>query len=586
MFIVLSVCSSAYSYNSEDVVPGELIVKFKRNQGSFAIRGKLAAQYQLQSKKSWSRINLHHFKAKKGDDLNEVILSLKQDSNVEFVEPNFYVYASDIPNAMTSAAIRAPESWGLVAAPSDINSAPIVAVIDSGIDLNHEVYNSTTRIYVNQAEIPGDGIDNDGNGFIDDVSGWNFINNSNSVMDDTGHGTHVSGIVVGSTENIFSFNASANARVRILPLRFLDKGVGKTSDAIEAINYALEQGAKVINNSWGGPNYSSTLHSAFNDAYNDGVVVVAAAGNSSSNNDVSPIYPANLDIPSLISVAASTSGDNWASFSNYGPQTVNVFAPGVGIASTALGGGEITMSGTSMAAPFVAGLAALTLLAAPNLSGFQVKELILNNGDLVSTGSTLVSSGRRINFESTVIEALNSTSEPTFQPDYTPTYNQGSRGLASSTNATSGLGCGRVTEFYEDQNQNLFQKQNNNLSLNSKNSDISLNILFLLLPLIMIIFFRHKFYKVNTRVYERKIVNIPGQMILDNGWVLPVHVKDLSSSGAGIQLLGDVGAFKFGAKSGSLILNLIFSKDNKMRYKANIVRSTESGFVGVKFTEL
>lgn len=605
LLAVLLICSSAKAYSPDEVVPNEVIVKFKEGQGSIAVQGKVAASFQLKSEKSWKNLNLHQFKTQKGQNLESLISDLKQDPNVEFAEPNFYVFASNMPYNMTTVPVRIREAWAqLPADPGPLNQLPIVAVIDSGLDTGHPVYNQTNRVYNNTGEIPGNGIDDDGNGFVDDVSGWNFINSTNNVFDDTGHGTHVAGIVLGTTENIFSFNKFNSPRVQILPLKFLNaSGVGKTSDAINAIYYAINRGAKVINNSWGGSNYSSTLHSALTSAYNNGIVIVSAAGNDFTNNDSKAIYPASLDLPSMISVASTDSNRTWQNvtesdelvanqcrsyFTNYGRNTVDLFAPGYSIKSTfplnkSIDGFEF-LTGTSMAAPFVAGLAAMIASIAPNLSGFQIKELLVESSDYSATCHIYTKSGRRLNFESSVIAAMEFMDEPSFQPNYRPLYSQGDRALASTESVSSGFGCGRVADVYKDQN-NSFHRKNNEGTQSAMDAKINLDILFLMIPLVLLLMYRRKFSQKNTRAYVRKIVNLPGQMILDNGWVLPVNVKDLSASGAGIQLLGDASNYNFRTSSGHMILNLIFGDGQKVRYKAQVVRSTENGFVGVRFKE-
>jgi thermitase len=578
---VLLFSTTSFAFNTEDVVPNEVIVKFKDNQNQFVTLGKLAVSAQLKSQRSWPGLNLHHFKAKSGDRLEDVISRLKEDPSVEFAEPNFYVRAQVAPYYPTNARIKVRESWAYLPPADSIDQLPIVAIIDSGLDMDHSVFKDTDRVAVNTAEIPNNGRDDDGNGFIDDVEGWNFITNSPNVTDETGHGTHVSGIVLGSTEDIISFNSSQSPRIQILPLKFLNsEGVGKTSDAIEAINYAISRGVKVINNSWGGSNYSGTLHSAFNTAYQNGIVIVAAAGNSSKNNDSTAVYPANLDLPSLISVAASTDNDNWASFSNYGPSTVHVFSPGVGIVSTIPGNDYGVMTGTSMAAPFVSGLAALMISVAPNLSGYQIKDSILRSGDYKVSHLNYVTSGRRINFENAVLDVLNHVDDVAYQPEYAPVYSQGSRGISSTSGVGVGFGCGRVAEFYKDQNKDFNNKQN--LKFINLESDRSLSLWFLLAPILLILFYKKRFSHENKREYKRESVNITGQLITDSGWVLPVIVKDLSAAGAGLQIIDYQSDFKLEATT-KLVLNLVFGKHDKLRYKGQIMRSTDDGFLGIKF---
>lgn len=579
--LVLILNVNAYAYNSEDIVPNEVIVRFKSSQHQFMVLGKLAAGSQLKSKKSWPKMRIQHFVSKSSDRIDDVIARLKEDPNVEYAEPNFYVRASEIYNPMTSARVKIPESWNLIQETMPIDELPVVAIIDSGLDLSHEIFNSTDRVYLNQGEIPNNGIDDDHNGYIDDINGWNFVSNNKNVQDDTGHGTHVSGIVLGSTENIFAFNASQSPKIQIMPLKFLDRsGVGKTSDAIEAINYAIERGVKVINNSWGGPSYSASLHSALTTAYERGIVIVTAAGNYSSNNDSVPVYPANLDVPSLLSVGSTTNNDNIAFFSNYGVESVHVYAPGSSIYSAELDGDFEYLSGTSMSAPFVSGLAALISYVAPNLSGYQIRELILNSSDsiLIRTNNGQSTTVPRINFKSGIEAAYAQSETFNYQPDYSPIYSQGSRNLASTSTIGSGVGCGRLQNFYGQQNKNVFENDN----FVSQYAEIHYNLVFLLIPFVLVVIYRQKMKKKNTRQHPRKSVEIAGQLIMDNGWVFPVNVKDISASGAGLQILDYEEGFKIEKNSG-LVLNLIFGKGEKIRYKAQVMHSSEDGFLGVQF---
>ncbi len=557
-----------------DAVPNEVIVKFKNSHNQFTVLGKVASQAQVISKKSWPELNLHHFSTKPGDNLQDVISRLKNDPSVEFAEPNYYVRASNAGSfSQSSANMRVTQAWTKLSTAQSIEDLPIVAVIDSGLDLNHSVYKNTDRVYVNSREIPGNLIDDDGNGFVDDVSGWNFVNETSNVMDTTGHGTHVSGIVLGSTEDIVRFDSLRSPRIQILPLKFLNSnGVGKTSDAIEAINYAITVGVKVINNSWGGPSYSSTLHSVFNLAYSRGITIVAAAGNEASNNDVKPVYPASLDVPSLISVAASTDQDSYASFSNYGIDKVHVFAPGVGIYSTIPSNSYGLSTGTSMSAPFVSGLAALIHAEAPNLSGYQVKQIIMNTGDARTWFSSYVESGKRINFDKAIIEAKTLASEPSYQPNYSPSYSQGSRSMASSQDVAGGMGCGRVTALYQDAGDSMI----------NKNSETKFSFLFLFLPFLMLIYRKLRTLHLNQRRHDRLNVDYKGHLITDAGYIYPVSIKDLSTGGAGVQISDFDPSIKI-EKATLVILNFVLSPHKSQRFKGEVKRSTKNGFVGLEF---
>ena len=218
-------------------------------------------------------------------------------------------------------------------------------------DLEENIYTSEDK--------SGDGKDNDKNGYVDDTHGFNAIKGKGSGKDNNGHGTHVAGIVAAHGNNGTGVSGMCWSG-KVVPVKFLDEdGRGSTSDAIAGIEYAVKQGIKIINCSFGTNGKSEALHDAVDFAQEKGVLLVVAAGNNGRNIDKDPVYPAAYDDSNILTVAASTSKDKLASFSNWGPEEVDVAAPGDGIRSTYLDGGYRVLDGTSMAAPFAAGLAAL-----------------------------------------------------------------------------------------------------------------------------------------------------------------------------------------------------------------------------------
>jgi len=269
----------------------------------------------------------------------------------------------------------------------------VVAVIDTGADYTHS--DLAANIWTNSKEIPGNGIDDDGNGFIDDLHGYDFYNNDGDPRDDNGHGTHVSG-TIGAVGNNSIGVAGMIWKVRIMPVKFLGAGGnGSTSGAISAISYAVSNGAKILNNSWGGGGYSQALQNAIKNANDKGVLVVAAAGNEKNDNDASPSYPASLT--GVIAVAATDSSGNLASFSNYGANSVQIAAPGVNILSTWPNSYYAWNSGTSMASPHVAGAAALAWSINPNLTLAELTNLLLNTTTQLSALSGKVQGGGLLN---------------------------------------------------------------------------------------------------------------------------------------------------------------------------------------------
>lgn len=445
--MALTLCTALSARAQEPSVAGEYILKMKPAQ-SGGVHAKLQGKAFL--KAAFALKGSFHLS---GAD-PALVEQLSHDPDVEYIEPNFLLQSIETDpgepvDAMTAryydqtgAPVHATDAWA-ASSPANPANRPIVAIIDTGMDKSHYVFRDSSATWVNPGEIPGNGIDDDFNGYVDDVNGWNFITNAPNFADDEGHGTHVAGIVLGATQDILT-TPLETAKVRLMPLKFLDsKGAGTTAGAISAMYYAVNMGAKVINCSWGGGAYSHSLHDAMTYAYNHGVMVITAAGNYSANNDSTPIYPANYDVPSNLSVAAAADNDRLASFSNYGASKVPLAAPGVYVYSTIPGGWFSSMSGTSMAAPFVAGVAALAVREAVNFSGYQLRNLLMASVDQFGTLSGKVSTGGRINVLSAVNGAKGQASALAYQPAYTPVY-QAERAPASQESSKGG-GCGLLS---------------------------------------------------------------------------------------------------------------------------------------------
>ncbi|MCU0707694.1 MAG: S8 family serine peptidase [Pirellula sp.] len=326
-------------------------------------------------------------------------------------------YGQDIAGypGLPDADIDAPEAWDLTTGSSSV----VVGVIDSGIDFTHP--DLIDNIWTNPGETPNDGIDNDSNGFIDDVHGWDFwgsgneyttADDDNNPSDEHGHGTHVSG-TIGATGNNLIGVAGVAWDVSILPLRFLGpNNYGWISDAVRAINYATALrtsgiNLKVTNHSWGGGGYYQPLVDAIAAHEAAGILFVASAGNNfGNNNDFFPSYPASYGLDNIISVAATDNQDQLAFFSNIGPTSVDLGAPGSFVASTlpnSIFGYEYGyFSGTSMAAPQVTGVAALAWSMAPDATYQQVKEAILKGVDPIPALEGRTATGGRLNAYNTL----------------------------------------------------------------------------------------------------------------------------------------------------------------------------------------
>jgi subtilisin family serine protease len=295
------------------------------------------------------------------------------------------------------ADIDAPEAWDLTTGSADV----VIGVIDTGVDLAHPEL--VDNLWTNPGETPGDGIDNDNNGFIDDVYGWNFVNDDNDPMDGHNHGTHVSG-TIGGVGNDGNGMTGVSWDVSIMALKFLDdSGSGSTEDAIAAIDYAAmmkrDYGVNVVatNNSWGGGGYSTALLDAIENAGREGILFVAAASNEGLDNDVYANYPSSYDSQYILSVAATDRNDQLADFSNYGVTTVDIGAPGVSIYSSISGGGYAWFEGTSMAAPHAAGVAALLAAHEPGATVGEIRQAIINSVDPIAALDGYTVTGGRLN---------------------------------------------------------------------------------------------------------------------------------------------------------------------------------------------
>ena len=321
-----------------------------------------------------------------------LIHSCQSPNDPSFIENHLWHLSNDGRLGGTrNADVSARDAWLIRNSAESI----IVAIIDTGALTSHE--DLRDNLWRNPDEIPGNRIDDDQNGFIDDIHGINAIRDTGDPSDDAGHGTHVAGII-GAVGNNGLGTTGVAWNVQLMPLRFLDRfGEGATSDAIQCITYAIDNGAKVINTSWGSNAFSGSLNGAISLAQQADVVVVAAAGNERRNNDVIPLYPASYTQNNVLSVAATTNRDGLAGYSNYGAKSVDLAAPGDAILSTWHSSDQAyqTTSGTSMSSPIVAGAVALMRAHFPNTSGSEiVKRLLATTDPLPGLRGRCVSEGR------------------------------------------------------------------------------------------------------------------------------------------------------------------------------------------------
>ena len=415
--------------------PGEVIVRLKGDSASLTSESGFAAKYGATVADTFDfgdqglldRGQMMQLKLPTGLTTEQAIAQMKQDPRVAYAEPNF-IYtlpknelvegkqapsapaqqdgpAQFVPNDLqedlwgmhktgqnngkADADIDAPEAWAIH---TGRNDAPIIAVIDTGIDYNHS--DLKANMWTNPGEIPGDGIDNDGNGVIDDVHGYNAFADNGDPMDGHGHGSHCAGTIAGVGDNGEGV-VGVNHRANVMAVKiFSDEGSTDSAAILRAIEYTTKMGATITSNSWGGGGASEAQKEAFAASP---ALHIMAAGNNGWNNDIFPNYPSNYDIPNNIAVAATDRNDKKASFSQYGVKNVDIAAPGVDILSAKPGGGYQLMSGTSMATPHVAGVAGLVASMYPQATAAEIKEKVLNGADQLDHLKTKVANGNRLN---------------------------------------------------------------------------------------------------------------------------------------------------------------------------------------------
>lgn len=402
--VLLAWCSLGADPAPKGHLPSQVIIKFK-SDSSPSERAAIRRELKGRTLKKFSRIGAE-LMSLEGIEVERAVKRYRKRREVEYIEPDYWVKALEIPDdplfdqlwgmrntgqwgGTPDADIDADGAWEIGTGTREI----VVGVIDTGVDYDHP--DLAANMWTNPAEVPGNGIDDDGNGFVDDYRGWDFYNRDNNPMDDNGHGTHCAG-TVGAVGNNGVGVAGVCWSVSILPIKFLNRsGDGSLSDAISAIEYAASMGVNIMSNSWGGGGYSRAMIEAIEDARDAGALFVAAAGNSSADNDLWPHFPSSYEVENVIAVAATDNDDRLAYFSSYGPTSVDLAAPGTGIVSTLPGGTYGDKSGTSMATPHVSGAAALLWSLHPGMQADLVKERLLATVDrLPSLENRCVTEGR------------------------------------------------------------------------------------------------------------------------------------------------------------------------------------------------
>ncbi|MCS6976039.1 MAG: S8 family serine peptidase [Gemmatales bacterium] len=402
--------------NPNEYLSDRILVRFREN-----VNPQLSVQAvpgaSLGARELLTGYNLWTVMLPPGMSVASAIAAYSANPNVLYAEPDYVLHASRSPNdprytdgslwglhnygqsgGTADADIDAPEAWDITVGSNSV----VIAVIDTGVDYNHP--DLAANMWRNPGEIAGNGIDDDGNGYVDDVYGYDFFANDGDPMDENNHGTHCAGTIGGVGNNGVGV-VGVNWNVRIMALRFLGaNGSGSTSGAVASLNYALDMGVKISSNSYGGGGFSQSFSNALDRARNLNHVFVAAAGN---NGTQGASYPAAYPQDNIIAVAASDRNDNLASFSQWG-NNVDLAAPGVSIWSTVRNNGYASYNGTSMATPHVAGVVGLIRAVDPNLGYQQVVSAILNNVDVKSQLVGKVVTGGRLN----AYRAVNSVVPP------------------------------------------------------------------------------------------------------------------------------------------------------------------------------
>lgn len=421
--LFLLVFLAASSFSQESFVKGEVLIKIDSAKGKAAISSLGLAGADIVEKlgdSGWHRVALPA-----GAAVASAIRSYAEIPGVVAVQPNFYYRLLNTPNdpRFTSGElygitkIAAPAAWDLTTGSSGV----VVADIDTGLRYTHQ--DLAANAWTNPGEIQNNGVDDDGNGYIDDFYGYDFRYNDPDPLDEHGHGTHTAG-TIGAVGNNALGVVGVNWNVKIMAIKIYSAGAADSTSAmlVNAYNYVRimkERGIniRVTNNSYGDCPEACAYDQATRDALealgDAGVLNVFAAGNSGRNIDTgAPHFPSSYTLPTILSVASSTSTDTRSSFSNYGTTSVDLAAPGSSILSTTRGSDSTygIMSGTSMATPHVAGAAALLAAYHPSLSAASLKATLMNTVDPVSWASTPTKTNGRLN----VFNALQNPTVCTF----------------------------------------------------------------------------------------------------------------------------------------------------------------------------
>ncbi|GBG07986.1 RHS repeat-associated core domain-containing protein [Paenibacillus agaridevorans] len=406
----------------------EVLVKYKDASKSREANdrvGKKLSANKLSSKQKMSRTGVELLSVEGTGTLDQVLAELRKDPNVQYAQLNYELTPLAVPGDE-----RFQESWGLnntgqsVAMQTGVKgmdirvleawqhtigqASTVIGVLDTGIDIRHP--DLASRIYLNTLEIPDNGLDDDGNGYIDDVNGWDFANGDATVYDaatQDKHGTFVAGLIAASANDIGSRGVAPG--VTLMPLKFISDNKGYTSDAIAAIEYAKQAGVKIINASFGSPSSNPALEEAIRIS---GILFISGAGNNGQDAGSHPVYPAAFALPNVISVAAIDNQGALGASSNHG-SSVDLAAPGVATLSTLPNESYGLLTGTSMAAAYVSGIAGLVQSAYPDLTAEQLADRIRGASRPIASLQGKVASGGIVD----AVKAITGVAAQTVHPD-------------------------------------------------------------------------------------------------------------------------------------------------------------------------
>jgi len=402
--------TTAKANSKENKITDRFIVKYKQDNRTDKIEKSMSKEVKNLKKLKNKKYNvLQTNKKMTTEELIEVLEMQGILDEIEYIQEDNIIetfsndpYFNEQWGLQNNAATVTGEVYGIDANISEAwnitqGEGVVVGVIDTGIDINHE--DLKNNIWVNSDEIPGDGIDQDGNGYVDDVNGWNFADDNNDIYDesdsiDEAHGTALAGIIAAEKDNGAGI-AGVAPKAKVMPLKVFKDGQAYTSDILEAIEYAKTNGVKIVNCSWGSSEYNQALREAIADSE---ILFACAAGNNGANVQQSPVYPACFGVSNIISVASINISGGLSSFSNYSNSLVDIAAPGEEIKSTIPDNQYSKKNGTSIAVAFVSGEAALVLSKSKEAATKDIKNRIIDNADKTAALESKVKGGRRINY--------------------------------------------------------------------------------------------------------------------------------------------------------------------------------------------